>query len=458
MHNRSRFANVLWDASLRPGHTALVILLMLLFLIFLLMFLAFTAQSAQGQTFKVIYSFTGGPPGSALVMDSSGNLYGTAGGGYQGIGYCWEGCGTIFQLTPSNSGWAFSLLHVFSGYDGWGPDARLTIGADGNLYGTTYFGGTGCPGGGRYTYSGCGTVFSLSHPKLVSPDLAPNWTETVIYRFQGPPDGQYPFGSPVTFDAEGNLYLTTDKGGQYGQGTVVKLTNSSGGWSESILFSFTGGEDGGVPCAGVIFDKTGNLYGTALSGGNPHCSQDGGSDGGCGVVFRLAHSPSGWTESVIYGFQNGNEGENPADSLIIDPSGNLYGTTLWGGIVHKEVLGSGGSTFMLTPIDGGWSFGVLHSFTNLTNYAYTGPGGLVMDPAGNLYGVRPGGAGAYECGDVFKLTPRIGGWTYTSLYDFTCGEDGGEPIGLTLDSHGNLYGTAWRDGLYDNGVVFEITP
>jgi uncharacterized repeat protein (TIGR03803 family) len=204
-----------------------------------------------------------------------------------------------------------------------------------------------------------------------------------------------------------------------------------------------GVSDGNGPYAGVIFDQVGNLYGTTSAGGNGGCNGL-----GCGTVFQLKPSGSGWTENVLYAFQNGSDGANPIGGLMFDPSGNLYGTT--------SCLGNGKSTvFELTPSSGNWTFALLGGSGGST-------ASLIMDPAGNLYGTARTG-GAYGRGSVFKLAPSGGGWTYTSLHDF-CADgppcsDGAQPWGnVILDANGNLYGTATAGRANYYGVVFEITP
>ncbi len=197
----------------------------------------------------------------------------------------------------------------------------------------------------------------------------------------------------------------------------------------------------------MIFDSSGNLYGTSGYGG----------DNDYGLVFQLTPSESGWTENILYRFQNGSDGYQPWGGLIFDPSGNLYGTTTEGG------SGRGGTVFKLTRANGTWSYSLFYS---LPAGGYYGPQyNLVIDAAGNLYGTSSDG-GSYEEGAVFKLTPGGGGWTYTSLHDFTGGVDGGIPTGLLLDGSGALFGTTQVGGTgpcsgvnYRGcGVVYEITP
>ena len=402
--------------------------------------------SAQAQTYQVIYSFTGGADGSqpeaGLTVDEAGNLYGTTvNGGEVVYGPCPFGCGTVFEVAGSGSSWSYSTIYTFHSVldgDGANPYAKVTIGPNGSLYGTTRWGG----GGGSYCDfidgTGCGTVFSLSGP-----------TETLVHTFSLDEGGWQPASEPI-FDQTGNIYGTASDS-EGGFGTVYKLTSSGGSWTESVLYTYHGGSDGQYP-SGLVFDGSGNLYGTtegSLCEPPPYYA--------CGTVFELTHSGSGWVKSNLYTFQGGSDGYHPAAELIVDSSGNLYGTTSSGG------LGGGGTVFMLTPSQGSWTFSTIYSFTGTE---YGGPGGnLLMDAAGNLYGttIRDG---AYGNGAVFKLTPSVGGWTYTSLHDFTGGNDGGYPVSsVVLDASGNLFGTASGGGNlacntpYGCGVVFEIgTP
>ena len=200
-----------------------------------------------------------------------------------------------------------------------------------------------------------------------------------------------------------------------------------------------GTPDGEGPTASVIFGGPGNLYGT---------TEDGGING-IGTVYELTSSGGGWAENVLYSnFAFRSSGGFPYGGVAFDRSGNLYGTTLQGGI------GGGGTVFELSPSDGGWTF--------LLPYAFAGRegsfGSIVIDKAGKLYGTT-GGDGVHQQGNVFRLTPDGDGWTYTSLHDFTGGNDGGGPSDtLLLDANGNIYGTTQNGGAYGNGVVFEITP
>ena len=426
MHNKGRVSNVMFDMSLRPQGAALGILLMLLFLLFVLLFLTLTVQPAQAQTFKVTYNFTGrqdgGTPVAGLTSDAAGNLYGGAlYGGYWGGNCSNDGCGTVFKLSPKGSGWNITTLYTFTGEsDGGYPYGRVIVGPDGSRYGMV----------------GNGIVFNVRPASTACKSAPCPWTETVLY-VTG--DGADESKGDLTFDRAGNIYGTSPQ-----QENVYELTHSDGGWAYSTLYSFTGGNDGYWPFDGVIFDQAGNLYGTTYQGGTYNW----------GTVFQLTPSANGWTEKVLYSFQGGNDGGLPLAGLVMDKSGNLYGATTSGSA-------TGGTIFELTPSNGHWTFTVLHGFTG--GY-WSGPeAALVLDATGNLYGTKAcylnGCGDSYGYGAAFKLTAGNGGWSYTSLHDFTGGSDGGDPRGgVILDRNGNVYGTASAGGSYGYGVVWEITP
>jgi len=280
---------------------------------------------------------------------------------------------------------------------------------------------------------------------------------TTLYRFKGGKDGASPLASLI-FDQAGNLYGSTQAGGAYNFGTVFKLTpKSTGGWSERVLYSFTGGADGRWPQAGLIFDAAGNLYGTTESGGilYPYCRP---YNYGCGVVFNLALKPDGvWKESVLYSFcpvAGCSDGFNPYAGLIFDPQGNLYGTTREWGIQERR-----GTVFELIPnSDGSWKEKVLAHLYGTRRDAAAPQAGLILDQAGNLYGTTALGVGG--CGTVFELTPTPWGpWTRKILYEFRCDKDGQNPFGgLIFDPAGNRYGTTSRGGGYLGGIAFKLTP
>lgn len=239
------------------------------------------------------------------------------------------------------------------------------------------------------------------------------------------------------FDPSGNLYGTTQNGGVGGFGAVYKLTPAGGSWTESVLYSF-GDLQGKFPLAGVIFDNAGNLYGTTSSGG----------DFGFGTVYQLTNSGSGWTQNTLHSFSGGSDGAFPWGGLLYDNAGHLYGTSSGGN-------GGAGTVFELTFSNGNWTYRVIHNFNG--NDGQSPVDSLVMDGSGNLYGTAQNG-GAFGFGSVFELTPSGGSWIFTSLHDFD-GSDGSNPYGnLTLDSAGDLYGTTFGGGTEGNGTVFEITP
>ena len=421
--------------------------------------LALLVAVAQAQTFTVLHNFSTGSNGSnpfaGLTINGTGNLlYGTTGAG--GTGTCSNdgltGCGTIFKLQKIGSGWTFDPLYSFQGgTDGEFPARPMTIGPNGTLYGATLGGGEGtCTFDGD---SGCGIVFNAG--PMPTPPTTPlqRWLESVLYRFTGA-DGDGGVGfTTLIFDAAGNMYGTTAYGGANGLGTVFKLTPSGGGhYTESVLYSFAGGNDAAGPSDGLVFDTAGNLYSTTASGGgSANCS------GGCGTVFELSPSGSGWTEKVLYKFQGPSDGENPDAGVVIDTAGNLYGNTYQGG------PGGGGTVWELSPSGSNWDFTLLYSVP-VSGFAV---GRLARDSNGNLYAVLQGG-GANNVGQIFELTPSNGNWIYTDLHDFTGGTDGGNPIGgVVLDSSGNVYGTSLfggtnstcgSSGNFGCGNAWEITP
>ena len=399
---------------------------------------SFFTPSAQSQTFQVLHSLNGLQDGyypiSGITVARNGDLYGTT--QYSGLpgGNCCLGCGTVFRLARKGSGWIFTTLYSFTGgADGGNPYARVIFGPDGSLYGTTS--------------EGNGTVFNLKPPPRATANVLGGWTETVLYSFKVGADGATPVGADLVFDQAGSLYGTTDAGGtgncQGGCGTVYKLTPSNGGWTESVLHTFTTqGGDGQRPWSGVIFDQSGNLYGTTQNGGAYHAY---------GTVYKLIPAGLTWTEQILYSFQGKDDGEFPYSGVIFDQAGDLYGTTCCGGSDGV------GTVYEFTPSSG--TFTTLYS--NFGGYGGL-DGNLVMDAAGNLYGTTQSG-GAYNFGSVFKLTPGGGGWTYTSLHDFCAGgypcSDGALPHGgVALDAQGNLYGTTAEGGTASSGVIWEITP
>jgi uncharacterized repeat protein (TIGR03803 family) len=395
--------------------------------------------SVKAQTFIVIHTFAdgedGADPASGVTIDSSGNLYGTTPYGGSSSGHY----GVVYRLQNKHNSWVLSPLYAFAGgTDGANPGSRVTIGSNGTLYGSTYYGGlfqNGCSGG-----DGCGTIFNLKPtPTRPATPLTP-WIRTLLYDFQGGSDGWQPAGDLV-FDQAGNIYGTTFYGAYNGFGSVYKLTPSGDGWTESLLFQDPSGSDWIQPSGGVILDSSGDLFGVFAFGGT----------NSWGGVYELTPSGSGWIETTLHNFTYASDGGEPIGGLIMDSSGNLYGTTSLGG---PE---GGGTVFELTPSGGSWTFSVLYSFTG--GMGKNGPiDKLNMDAAGNLYGTTYS-EGAYGYGAVFKLIASGGSWTYSSLHDFANGNDGAYPACQPVfDAKGNLYGTASAGGSLGVGVVWEIMP
>ena len=371
------------------------------------------SPAAHAQTFSVIYYFGGGTSGEepAAGVTIRGNaIYGTT-------------SNDAYELTHLGSNWLFSSIAGFSSY----PLARVVFGPDGHLYGTTWNGGT-------YGY---GTVFKLTPPLAICKSAACYWTVSDLHDFGSGTDGQGPENGDLIWDQQGNIYGTTPAGGTSGDGTVYELTPSGNGYTESVLYNFSGPDRAG-PFGGLVFDNQGNLFGTTTGGGPNHS----------GTVFELTYVVGvGWTEQVLYDFQHS---DDPAGGLIFDSSGNLYGTTTDGG---NE---GAGSVFELSPSGDTWTFNLLYSFKGKT---FCGPRAtLSMDGAGSLYGTTYC-SGAHNSGNVFELTNIENTWVYTSLYDFTGHNDGASPISnVSIDSDGTLYGTASEGGSNDLGVVWMIKP
>jgi uncharacterized repeat protein (TIGR03803 family) len=337
-------------------------------------------------------------------------------------------CGTVYQLTHSGSNWLFSTIAPLP--HNCGPVARVVFGPDGHLYGTSTNGGT---------YN-AGSVFKLTPQVGPCKDAACYWTVNDLHDFGSGTDGQSPGYGDLNWDEQGNIYGTTYYGGTSNLGTVYELTPSGNGYTESVLYSFSG-TDGTWPFAGLVFDKNGNLFGT---------SEYGGADD-WGTVFKLTYVVGvGWTEQVLYDFQDASDGRWPFGGMIFDTSGNLYGATRDGG------SGGGGTVFELSPSGNTWTFKLLYSFSGS---ASCGPAAtLTMDGAGNLYGTT-NCDGIHRAGSVFKLSNTENGWVYTSLHDFTYHTDGNSPVGnVAIDADGTLYGPASGGGDKDWGVVWMIKP
>jgi uncharacterized repeat protein (TIGR03803 family) len=409
-----------------------------------------------------LYSFTGGNdgrgPGGGLIQDSSGNLYGAAGGGKANLGVIYEvstsgqqtvlftflpktgtggpngglvrdsvgnfygttfgtgpneptgGRGTVYKL--DTAGVETTLYTFTGGADGGSPMAGVIRDSEGNLYGTTYYGGM----------ANVGTVFMLNSAGQ----------ETVLYPFRGAADGSIP-DAGVIRDSAGNLYGVTAGGGPANAGVVYELSTAG---VETTLYNFTGGDGGEYPTTNLVRDSAGNLYGVTSSGGTSNS----------GTIFMLNTSGQ---QTVLYSFTGGSDGGTP-NSIVRDSAGNLYGTTAGGGNFGNGVV-----------------FEVDSAGTESTLYAFSGsfdggrPNGVVLDSTGNFYGTaQGGGSGPNPAGVVFKLDPA---GTETVLYSFSYGRhDAGSPggsephAGVILDSAGNLYGTTYEGGVGNNGVVYKL--
>ena len=390
-----------------------------------------TASDAPQE--KVLHSFSGSGkgranPNASLIFDAAGNLYGTTvkGGAY--------GYGMVFELTrQASGGWTEKVVHNFNGVDGANPYASLTLDTTGNLYGTTVNGGA----------NNYGTVFELK------PKVGRGWIEKV-YSFDGT-DGQYPYAG-IILDAAGNLYGAAAYGGT-GACSIQGFLGC--GWSSSccpepaeagqgeVLHDFDG-TDGANHHASLIFDASGNLYGTTANGGTGPCPD------GCGAVFELTPEASGgWSETVPYSF-DGYDGGGSFASLVLDASGNLFGTTPAGGGGHGQV-------FELSPMaGGGWTETELATFVKNNCGAFPNAG-VIFDASGNLYGTTPD-LGPYYVGTVFEVTPNTtGGWTVKVLHHFRQNAfDGADPHGgLIFDGAGNLYGTTYDGGAHTLGTVLR---
>jgi len=344
------------------------------------------------------------------------------------------------------------LLYSFQGSsDGVNPNAGLVADAAGNLYGTTAFGGTNAA-------CSCGSVFELSPPTTTGGA----WTETILYSFRGGNrDGERPMGT-LTFDAQGNLYGTTLAGGANNPGTIFKLSppaTAGGAWTEKVLFVFPSDLSRGYgPQGKLVFDAAGNLYGSTQSGGSK-CD--------CGTVFELkapATTGGAWTHIVLYNFgpTTSDDGLYPSPDIIYR-NGVIYGVTHSGFGTSQN-----GIVFQLVRKPGTWTENILYRFDG--SESSRPEGGLVLDPAGNLYGATADGGSLNcppGCGTIYELSPPTvagGAWQETILYNFLAHGDGAYPSAtLWRDSAGDLYGTASAGGIKNRqnndvggGTVFKL--
>jgi uncharacterized repeat protein (TIGR03803 family) len=400
---------------------------------------------------RVLHIFGGGTDGGQstanLIVDSAGNLYGTAAKGGS------ANAGVVFEFSQTKKdAWKETILHSFSGSkDGGAPLAGLTMDAGGNVFGTTSLGGnSGCTAS---AIGPCGVVFELT------PTRNQNWKETVLHAFSGK-DGAFPV-SGITLDKNGNVFGTTEEGGSDttscigGCGVAFELARGGGQWAETVLHAFAPSQatDGEFPQSRLIFDKSGNLFGTTYLGEGPTSS---------GIVYELTPNGSAWKETIVHAFslQNSAGGENPSGDLIFDKAGDLIGTTSQGGTSQSY---DGGIVYMLKAKT--WNERVIFGFNNLQQGL--GPnGGVILGASGDLYGTtefgyQNGCPHSYSgCGNVFEVS--LSGNETTVGLNKSLGYH--PAAGLVSDARGNLYGTtraggdvkacAGSDGC---GSVFEIT-
>jgi uncharacterized repeat protein (TIGR03803 family) len=412
-----------------------------------LMLTLFAPNSYAQYTETILHGFSGtsdgGNPWAGVIFDAAGNLYGTTAGGGANQG------GTVYELSPSASGWLETILYSFKQKsDGGDPLGGLVLDSSGNLYGTAYMGGENktlnCQP------NGCGAIYKLS------PVEGGGWTESVIHTFSTAAGGFGPV-SGLTIDTAGNLYGTTIYGGQLysgdpiGYGLVYELSPSSAGWKYKILHAFSNGVDGSIPYAGVTLDAAGNLYAAAMFGGNSRSC----SGNSCGTIVKLSPTSSGpWNTSLVHNFV-GKDGGNPYGGLAIDAAGNLYATT------ENYGAENAGTVVEFSPSGSGWKESLLYTFSGQGTAGIHPQGKLTTDSGGNVYGTTTSDGGTFDAeGTVFELSPSGSAWNLTVLHSFDPVSEGAYPIsGVILDSSGNLYGTTSSDPSGSGaGNVYELTP
>jgi uncharacterized repeat protein (TIGR03803 family) len=396
-----------------------------------LVILAMTLGLATGAWAEtILYNFNsfsgdGYYPYSGLIADAKGNLYGTTESG--GAGY-----GTVFELKLSGGTYKEIQLHIFTAgvSDGAYPEySTLVRDKAGNLYGTTYQGGT-------YNY---GTIFEL---KL----SGGKWTESLVHSFAGyPKDGTYPQAG-LSFDAAGNMYGTTYQGGASNVGTVFQLTPSKGKWTYKKIHSFAGGNGGEYPVGGITPGANGYFYGTTYYGGATY---------NAGTVYRLFESRGVWVAQSVFIFPGAAGGTYPISSLTADAAGNFYGTTYQGGASNF------GTVYKLKPgKNNKYTQSVLYSFKGgNTDGAYPWYAGVTVDAKGNLYGTTRYGS-QYNEGTVWQLKNTSGKYKEIVLHTFadTSSNDGYDPLAGVILFNNKLYGTTYAGGTHNAGTVFELTP
>jgi len=409
-----------------------------------------TAHGASAYTYKVIHDFCskrlcadGQTPMSGVILDASGNIYGTT----QYGGSAFNGTGTAYGLVPNtdHTKWKSITLYKFAGNSGTHPLSAPILDANGNLYGVTHDGGI----------LGSGTAYELTHKGTRPPrkfKLLVNFPSSIGkstggLSYQGAASG-------TLYDGSSPLYVTTPIGGQFSGGTIVQLSMSGESWRFTTLYAFcaiAGCEDGKSPGSTPMLDANGHIFGTTVQGGSPDQ----------GVVYELMNSGGTWTESVLHTFCQSEkclDGATPTNALMSDAAGNFFGTASLGG-----QSANGGLVFQLAP-DG--TYTPVYNFCSLRGCSDGAlpKSDLLVGSDGTLYGVTANGGGHNGDADhagggtVFALN----GSTLQTLYSFCAQEncrDGEYPVGgLIMDAQGNLFGTTTAGGKYGAGVVFELTP
>ena len=407
-------------------------------MMFALVLVCASRLPSHAQTFKVIHNFgvssDGAAPFATVTGDSAGNLYGVTFKGPFQHGCFFDGCGTVYKLSPNADGtWTETILYEFTGAsDGLAPAVPVAVDPMGNIYGTTQSLG-----------QQPGTIFELVRSSNGS------YLQQTLRTFDDTNGGLSPYA--ITLDPHGRLFGTTLFGGVFDRGLVFRLDRTSITiWSEKVLRNFN--DPWGA--SRLLLDAAGNIYTTTNQGGTA----------GKGTVIKLTPGtdPYRWTLTVLYSFAGSPDGALPSSGLTADGQGNFYGTTEQGGSANC------GTVFELSPTsDGGWHETILYSFQNRQDGCFP-PSGVTFDSAGNLYGTMTSG-GPAGIGLVYKLTHLPSGqWSKSVLHTFS-GEDGKYPytIGnVFVDANNNLYGTALLGGAGMNcsqpgqgcGVVWEITP
>jgi len=405
--------------------------------------------NAKDGAYRVIHTFTGTPDAcdavGLLAAAGNGDLYGVA----QHCGA--HDAGAVFKLTaPRAAGgaWRETVIYNFLN-DDLGYPTTLVMGNDGTLYGA------------GYSQNSSGFIFQLTPP--VGGGV---WQYDVLYIFNNDNHADGVFVEGITLDAEGNIYGTTGLGGNpscswgggLGCGVVFELkrpTKNGGNWAFSVLYAFTGNPDAALPVTGVTLDQKGNIYGTTNNGGTY----------GYGTVYRVSpptQKGGPWTETVLYSLDSGtNMGSNAEGPVTFDESGNMYGTTAFGGDLNCSGGFGCGVVFELSPQTGGtWTYTNLYSFQDGSDGAEP-TGTIVIDRKGSLYSTTTLGGGGTNAGTAFKLSPpqqEGDPWTETVLHTFKATDDEGDTGGLIWGKWHSLYGVTYSGGKYNGGVVFELQP